>query len=184
MPSRREIKDSHADDEAKEAASRAHDEDAEGTGEGAEGAARPSRKTAKAARAAGRTRWQRFKAWYRDARLYLYAAFFAGSFLLAILGFLSVWAQRALGAGLESWFKSIGAYNTYLFLAGFLCILTSAYLFLSLLSKRARFKRLVSTKSKGDFVHSLDEIERLAFELGSHENEIVANRKREFKIRH
>lgn len=181
MPSRREIKDSHEDDEEGDEPAAERDEPGE---EGEAEDDRAARKAARAARAAGRTRWQRLKAWFRDARLYLYAAFFAGSFLLIVLGSLSIWAPRALGPGLESWFRSVGSYNAYLFFGGFVFILAAAYLFLGLLTKRREFKRLVSTKSKGDFVHSLDRIERLAFELGSHENDIVAARKREFKIRH
>lgn len=142
------------------------------------------RKGRKGSRVTGRTPWQKLKAWFRDFRLYLYAAFFAGSFLLAVLGVLSVWNPRLLGPGVEAWFRSIGSFNSYLFLAGFIFFLAATYLFFGLLSKRAEFKRLVSTKSKVDFVHSLDRIERLAFELGTHENEIVASRKREFRIRH
>ncbi len=145
-----------------------------------ESAPRRSRKRAKG----GRTTFQRLKAWFRDTRLYLYCIFFALSLILFILGTLSAFAPTAFGSGLADWFRSIGNYNTYLFLAGFLCIITAAYLFLGLLGKRTEFMRLVSTKSKGDFVHSLDRIERLAFELGTDENEIVAARKREFKIRH
>lgn len=184
MPSRREIKDSHEeDDEGGDAAPQDDADEDRDEGEAQEDD-KAARKASKARRAAGRSRWQRLKAWFRNARLYLYAGFFAGSFLLILLGVLSIWSPRALGPGLEGWFRSIGSYNTYLFFVGFLSILTAAYLFLGLLTKRREFKRLVLTKSKGDFVHNLDRIERLAFELGSHENDIVASRKREFKIRH
>lgn len=207
MPSRREIKDSDEEDgrkaRSRSAAAPAADEGRgddrdgddeadvdrasdpdrdEGSGETESGIG--SRFARKGPRAAGRTRFQRVKAWFRDTRRFLYAAFFAGSFVLALLGVLSVFAPGALGAGLAAWFATLQNFNAYLFLAGLICIFTSGYLFFGLMAKRAEFKRLVSTKSKADFTHSLDHIERLAFELGSHENEVVAARKREFRIRH
>ncbi len=174
MPSRRPIKDSGGEkappqDDLKDADT---EQDA------------APRRAPKASRVAGRSKWQRFKSWFRDFRLYMYVLFFAGSFVLFFLGVLSIWAQRLLGPGLESWFKALGSYNSYLFFAGLVCIITSAYVFFALLSKLAEFRRLVSTKSKGDFVHGLDRIERLAFELGTQANEVVADRKREFRIRH
>lgn len=174
MPSRGAIKDS----EREEAPSKDDEK-----GDDREEHEAP-RKAAKASRVAGRSNWQRFKAWFRDFRLYIYVLFFAGSFVLFFLGILSIWAQRMLGPGLESWFKALGSYNSYLFFAGLVCIITAAYVFFALLSKLSEFRRLVSTKSKGDFVHSLDRIERLAFELGTQANEVVADRKREFRIRH
>ncbi len=170
MPSRAAIKDSETEGAAPK------------DDRGEEDAA--PRRGGRASRVTGRSSWQRFKAWFRDLRLYIYVLFLAGSVLLFLLGVLSIWAQRLFGTGLEGWFKSIGNYNSFLFFAGLVCIVTAAYLFFSLLSKLAEFRRLVSTKSKGDFVHSLDRIERLAFELGTHANEAVADRKREFRIRH
>lgn len=174
MPSRRTIKDSEDGDGAAETGGEAVDS----------GGGRAQRKGGKASRVAGRSTWQRFKAWFRDFRLYMYVAFFAGSFLLFLLGVLSIWAPRMLGPGLEGWFRSLGSYNSFLFFFGLVCIVAAAYLFFALLAKLAEFRRLVSTNSKGDFVHSLDRIERLAFELGTHANEVVAVRKREFRIRH
>jgi hypothetical protein len=181
MASRRDIK---ASDEAEEAGA-PQDEEVQETEAEEDGQERDSRRAkSKRERVAGRSTWQRFKAWFRDDRLYLYAAFFLGSIILAVLGVLSAWAPTLLGEGLANWFRAIGSFNTYLFLFGFICLFSAGYLFFGLMFKRAEFQRLVSTKSKADFTHSLDHIERLAFELGTHENEVVAARKREFKIRH
>ncbi|HKZ60503.1 MAG TPA: hypothetical protein VJ547_11760 [Candidatus Thermoplasmatota archaeon] len=175
MPSRRAIKDSEDEERPPD----------DGDGRSTDPDEGPApRKGGKAPRVAGRSTWQRFKAWFRDFRLYIYVAFFAASFLLFLLGILSIWAPRMLGPGLEGWFRSMGSYNSYLFFFGLVCIVTAAYLFFALLAKLAEFRRLASTNSKGDFVHSLDRIERLAFELGTHANEYVAQRKREFRIRH
>jgi len=132
----------------------------------------------------GRTPWQHFKARYRDARLWVYTAFFAVSLVIVVFGILSIWFRRAFGPWLEDRFTEMGPWNTWLFIAGFFMILTAGYLYGALLSKKAEFHRLVATKSKGDFVHSLDRIERLAFELGTRENQVVVDRKRDFKIRH
>lgn len=178
MASGRDIKGS--DEEEEEGAPEDEDEQEDGEGEERDN----RRAKSKRDRVAGRTPWQRFKAWFRDFRLYLYAAFFLGSIILAVLGVLSIWAPTLLGEGLGNWFRALANFNTYLFLFGFICLFSAGYLFFGLMFKRAEFQRLVSTRSKGDFVHSLDRIERLAFELGTHENNVVAARKREFKIRH
>lgn len=142
------------------------------------------RSLSKGRAAGGRTRFQSLKAWFRDSRWILYLLFFTGSLILFALGTASVFAPSVLGAAVADWFRGIGSYNTYLFLLGFIALASSGYLYGALISKRTQFHRLVSTKSKSDFVRSLDKVERLAFELGSEESEIVAKKKREFRIRH
>jgi hypothetical protein len=134
--------------------------------------------------AGGRSRMQLFKAWFRDARFDLYFLFFVGSVVLFVLGTAGVFARNLLGSGLADWFRSIGGFTMYLFVLGLLLLGASAYLFGGLVLKRNEFQRLVSTKSKSDFVRTLDRVERLAFELGTKESEIVADKKREFKVRH
>jgi hypothetical protein len=178
MASRRDIKDS--DEEQTEALDEEEGEGQESQDEGEEEESRVGRAVA----AGGRSRMQRFKAWFRDVRLDVYVLAFTGSLVLFVIGTMSVWARGLLGAGLEAWFASIGGGNVYLFLLGFLCLAASGYFFGALLTKRSEFHRLVKTKAKSDFVRSLDKIERLAFELGTKESEIVAKKKREFRIRH
>jgi hypothetical protein len=134
--------------------------------------------------AGGRSRGQRFKAWFRDVRIDLYFLFFVGSIVLFVLGFLSVFYRRGFGPGLEAWFNSLSGANALLFLGGILCLLAAGYLFLGLILKRRHFERLIKTRAKSDFVRNLDKIERLAFELGTKESQAVADRKKEFKIRH
>lgn len=181
MASRRDIKDS--DDEQEASPDEAERESQGEAQEGEEGEAEES-STGRAQAASGRSRMQRFKAWFRDVRLDVYVLFFTGSLVLFVIGTMSVWGRGLLGAGLENWFNSLGGGNAYLFLFGFLCLAASAYFFASLVNKRSEFHRLVKTKAKSDFVRSLDKIERLAFELGTKESEIVAKKKREFRIRH
>jgi len=131
MPSRRAIKDSEDEERPPD----------DGDGRSTDPDEGPApRKGGKAPRVAGRSTWQRFKAWFRDFRLYIYVAFFAASFLLFLLGILSIWAPRMLGPGLEGWFRSMGSYNSYLFFFGLVCIVTAAYLFFALLAKLAEFR--------------------------------------------
>jgi hypothetical protein len=177
MAARRDIKDS---DEEEEASRDEGDGEAQESDEGEEEESRSGRAVA----TGGRSRMQRFKAWFRDVRLDVYVLAFTGSLVLFVVGTMSVWARGLLGAGLENWFNSLGGGNVYLFLFGFLCLAASGYFFASLLTKRSEFHRLVKTKAKSDFVRALDKIERLAFELGTKESEIVAKKKREFRIRH
>jgi hypothetical protein len=188
MPSGRNLKDSNEDEpdvapgegEDEQEASPAEDEGiVEKTSRGVGRGERRSQ-----VRAGGRTPWQQFKAQFRDARLWVYTTFFIAALLVAVFGVFSIWMKRALGPWFEARFNELGPWNTWLFILGLIAILAASYLYLTLLYKKREFHRLISTKSKGDFVHSLDRIERLAFELGTHENEIVVARKREFKIRH
>lgn len=167
MASRREIDDS---DEEGDDDSQREEDDA------------PSRK--RRSISGGRSRMQRFKAWFRDARLDLYFIFFAGSILFFVLGFMAMFAPRAFGPGLESWFGSLGGGNVYFFVGGIFALLVTGYLFGGLIIKREEFKRLVQTKAKSDFIRNLDKVERLAFELGTKESQIVADKKKAFKIRH
>jgi len=189
MPSGRNLKESKEDDpdvpteEAQGDDVESLDDDDEGIVEKtSRGIGRGERRSQ--VRASGRTPWQQFKARFRDARLWVYTAFFIAALLIAVFGVFSLWMKRALGPWFEAQFTAMGQWNTWLFIVGLLLIMTASYLYLNLLYKKREFHRLISTKSKGDFVHSLDKIERLAFELGTHENEIVVARKREFKIRH
>lgn len=184
MPAERDLKESSETDE-EEAEHGGGAGEADDEPEVVEKTARGSgRRDRRAEPAGGRTPWQHFKARFRDNRLWVYTAFFAVSFVIVFVGVLSIWFRRAFGPWLEERFTEIGPWNTWLFILGFFMILTAGYLYGALLLKKAEFHRLVATKSKGDFVHSLDQIERLAFELGSRESEVVARRKREFKIRH
>jgi len=146
------------------------------------------RERAEAARArsrpVGRSNWQRFKARFRDTRLPIYAAFFTVSLVVFILAVMAYWRPNALGSWMESQFVAIGVYKPWFLIGGILMILTASYYYLALIAKRREFYVLVTTKSKGDFVRNQDQIERLAFELGSQELEVVAARKKEFRIRH
>jgi len=184
MPTERDLKESPEEDE--EEAEQADDGDeADDEPEVVEKTSRGSvRRGARAEPPGGRTSWQHFKARFRDVRLWVYTVFFAVSVVILVFGILSIWLRRAFGPWLEERFTEMGPWNTWLFIAGFFLMLTAAYLYGTLLSKKAEFHRLVATKSKGDFVHSLDRIERLAFELGTRENQIVVDRKHDFKIRH
>jgi len=178
MASRRDIKDS--DEEQEEAL-----DEEEGEGQGGDDASEEEEsRVSRAVATGGRSRMQRFKAWFRDVRLDVFVLCFTGSLVLFVIGVMSVWAPNLLGAGLAGWFSSLGGGNVYLFLLGFFCLAGSGYFFGALLTKRSEFHRLVKTKAKSDFVRSLDKIERLAFELGTKESEIVAKKKREFRIRH
>lgn len=181
MPAERDLKESSEEDE-EEAEQGDEDDDAP---EVVEKTSRGSRRRDRRADPpGGRTPWQHFKARFRDMRLWVYTAFFAVSLVILVFGILSIWFRRAFGPWLEDRFNEMGPWNTWLFIAGFFLMLTAGYLYGALISKKAEFHRLLATKSKGDFLHSLDRIERLAFELGSRESEVVAARKREFKIRH
>jgi hypothetical protein len=205
MPSQKRIKQSSQEEEE---SSQDEDEETEGEAsedegdspeeaqEEGEGSDEPDeeapllsrRERAEAARArsrpVGRTAWQRIKARFRDLRLPIYAAFFTVSLVVFILAILAYVRPNALGSWMESQFSQLGNYKSWFLIGGTLLILTASYYYLALIAKRREFNVLVATKSKGDFVRNQDRIERLAFELGSQELEVVAVRKREFRIRH
>jgi len=198
MPARDRIKQSSEDED--EPAREDEEEEVEADGNEAEEAEEEEeeeeeeepllsrRERAEAARArsrpVGRTRWQRFKSKFRDLRLPIYAAFFTVSLVVFILAVLAYVRPNALGSWMEDQFKQLGNYKSWFLIGGILLILTASYYYLALIAKRREFNVLVATKSKGDFVRNQDRIERLAFELGSQELEVVAARKKEFRIRH
>ena len=179
MASRREIKESDEpeEDEAGEDEDEAQEADVEDE--------RPARrKSARKPIGGGRTRMQRFKAWFRDVRLEIYTLFFVGGVILLVIGLAGYFAQSLLGSQMASWFRSLGGATPALLLGGLVAFGVPAYLLGGLMGKRREFLHLVRTRAKSDFVRNLDKIERLAFELGTKESDIVAAKKREFKIRH
>jgi hypothetical protein len=152
------------------------DGDADPEGEG-RGASRPRPRGLKG-------RWRALKAWWREARRWGYPAAVAGTLLLFIFGVAAVWFPSAFGPDVRGAFEAMGAFTGYFFLVGLLLFAPSAYLATLYLLKAREFARLVETPSKGDFIKTQDRIERLAFELGRREQDQVAARKKEFRIRH
>ena len=131
-----------------------------------------------------RARRKEFKAWWRDSRWWLYPVVFFGGFAFFLIGVASVWVQGLFGPWMQDRFREFGGWNTWLLLLSFISFGIGLWLEGGYVAKRREFLHLVKTKSKGDFVRTQDRIERLAFELGTREQDIVASRKREFRIRH
>lgn len=104
--------------------------------------------------------------------------------MLFFLGIMAIWFPQSLGPGMADAFAQMGPFGSYFFLLGLVLFLVVTYNAAGYMLKRREFVRLVATKSKGDFIRTQDRIERLAFELGSREQDIVTSRKREFRIRH
>lgn len=177
MASRREIDEAEApeEDDDPSAGEEAEQED-DGGGRRRRSRSKPSGR--------GRTRMQRFKAAFRDIRLEVYVFFFLGGLVLMVFGVAAEFSQGLLGPAMAAWFRSLGGAAPAFFLGALIVFGLAGYLFGGLITKRREFVHLVSTKAKSDFVRNLDKIERLAFELGTKESDIVAAKKREFKIRH
>ncbi|HEX9709547.1 MAG TPA: hypothetical protein VGB42_06225 [Candidatus Thermoplasmatota archaeon] len=131
-----------------------------------------------------RGRWRAAKAWWRDARWWGLPAALGGAGLWFVSGVAALWFPQAFGADLGGFFAAMGPFTSYFFLVGLILFLVVAYLATGYLLKRREFGRLIKTKSKGDFIRTQDRIERLAFELGHREQDLVAARKKEFRIRH
>lgn len=131
-----------------------------------------------------RGRWRAFKSWWRDARWWALPAALAGAGLWFVLAVAALWFPLAFGPDLGNLFAAMGPYVSYFFLAAFICFLAATYLAVGYLLKRREFARLINTQSKGDFVRMQDQIERLAFELGKREQDLVALAKKDFRIRH
>lgn len=183
MASRRAINESDEPDEDEQSDDEQSD-DEEQQGDGEEDTGGRRRRSSGRPTGRGRTRMQRFKAAFRDVRLEVYTAFLFGGTILFVVGIVAYFAPNALGSAMASWFRSLGGATPALFIGTLIVFGIAAYMFGGLIAKRREFLHLVGTRAKSDFVRNLDKIERLAFELGTKESDIVAAKKREFKIRH
>jgi hypothetical protein len=131
-----------------------------------------------------RGRWKAFKTWWRDARRWGLPVLTLLTLLLFTVGVAAVWYKGAFGPDMERAFEGMGGYTSYLFVLGLVLFFGAAYFAAGYILKVREFARLVRTESKSDFIRLQDKIERLAFELGQREQDEVAARKREFRIRH
>lgn len=131
-----------------------------------------------------RGRWRGVKAWWRDARRWGLPVLLVLALGLLVLGVSAVWAPTAFGPDLAGVFGQMGAFASYFFLFGLIVFAAVGWFTGAYLTKMREFSRLVGTKSKSDFIRTQDRIERLAFELGSNEQDQVTARKKEFRIRH
>lgn len=168
MSSRREIKASSVEDDA------ASDDGEQGT------EAEPEEKRGKRRKVGLR---KQLKAWFRENRLWIYTGLFLLGIIAFVVGVASLWAKKALGTDMERWFDSIGNANGPLFLGALFLFLMGAYLYIGLAYKKADFRKLVTTNSKAEFLRNKDHLERLAFDLGKAEQEWLAERKAQFRIR-
>lgn len=149
----------------------------------------PRRRSRPASRSGSRRRgprgwWRALKGWWRDARRLGLPVLFVLALAFFVLGIAAVWAPTAFGPEMAGFYSSMGGFASYFFLLALLVFASVGYVAGAYLTKLREFSRLVGTKSKGDFIRTQDKIERLAFELGTHQQDEVTARKKEFRIRH
>jgi hypothetical protein len=85
--------------------------------------------------------------------------------------------------GLTGFFDFIGNYIYWLFILALGVLIICAWLLSDMILKLKKFNKLIDTNSKAVFVRHQNEIEELAWKLGTKYLEIVADRKRELRIR-
>ena len=84
---------------------------------------------------------------------------------------------------LDGFFEYIGDYVYWLFIIALGLLIMCAWLFGDLILKLNRFKELIATNSKSNFVRHQNELEDLAWKLGPKYWDILVDKKKEFKIR-
>ena len=84
---------------------------------------------------------------------------------------------------LKGFFEYIGNYVYWLFIIALGLLITCGWLFGDLILKLNKFKELIDTNSKSNFVRHQNELEDLAWKLGSKYWDMLVEKKKEFKIR-
>ena len=104
---------------------------------------------------------------FRDFMLPISAIGTAASAILTFIGFCGVFLDDRDWVKDNRFFDAIGDWNLwFLILGAFLLMFSIFYLYDHLASKK-KFNSLIDTPSKSKILHNFDEIDRLAFKLGS-----------------
>jgi len=128
----------------------------------------------------------RFKAlddFFRDFMLPLSAIGTAAGAIFTFIGISGVFLEDRGWVKDSAFFDAIGNYDVWALLIGFLLLIICAYYLYDYIASRKRFEELVDTGSKSKLLRNFEEIDRLAYKLGSAYSIKWKDIKRKHKIR-
>jgi hypothetical protein len=104
--------------------------------------------------------------------------------LLALtLGLLGLYYEGNEAPDGVEWLSDIGAWSYWLVLFGMLASILGGYYTYSHVHKMNTFEELMTNRGRAHFIRQLDEVERLAYELGPSFEARVIERKAEYKLK-
>jgi hypothetical protein len=105
------------------------------------------------------------------------------SLLIFLFSTVAWFRPTVLRGGFEDLAEGVGNWKYILFFVSAAALGVCTYLAYTNWKKRAEFEELMDTDSKAEFIKTLDDVEYLAYQLGSKYEERVIDKKQIFKIK-
>ena len=99
------------------------------------------------------------------------------------LGLLGIYYDDLVAPDGVEYLSDIGAWSYWALLFGVMAAILGGYYTYSHIDKMRKFEAMMENRGRVNFMRDLDEIERLAYELGAAFEARVIERKREFKLK-
>jgi len=127
--------------------------------------------------------WRKLRSFILPVSIVLFAL----GLYLSITG--GYWVlQRSDFIGKNQYFEKLtdwaGAWNWWFLVLGVILLLAGGWYSIDTIRKRRKFEEYIHSESKKKFVQNLRELEEIAFKLGPKYEERLAEKKREWRIKH
>ncbi|MCL4325858.1 MAG: DUF3198 domain-containing protein [Candidatus Thermoplasmatota archaeon] len=122
------------------------------------------------------------KRFLRNFKFEIYSILLAVFIFMTLIGIAKLWSYMDVGI-FAIILNAIGYWWMWSIFIGALGIIGDGWAFGDYLYKRLEFDNMINTLGKAQFIKKLNEIEELSWDLTERDEEIVALKKEEFKIR-
>jgi hypothetical protein len=126
---------------------------------------------------------KKLKRFARERTLELSIIGFIVGIITTIIGTLGVLLPSYDVEYIDKFLAKIGFWDYWLFIGAVMLLFTSVWFMYVNIKDRKTFNDLIDTGSKATFVRNQDELEEIAFRLGSKYQEILFDKKKELKIK-
>lgn len=122
------------------------------------------------------------KWWKYNYHFLAWFCLLAGMALLAV-GFLGIYYDGREAPYGVAYLSDIGAWSYWAILFGVMAAVLGGFYTYSHLRKLREFEEKMRNRGRANFIRDLDDVERLAYELGAAFEARVIERKKEYKLR-
>lgn len=127
--------------------------------------------------------FKKIKKFVRENILGLSIVGFILGITFTIIGILGVFLPNYEVVYIVDFLNMIGYWDYWIFMLALILTFASVYLLFQNVSDRKTFNDLIDTGSKATFVRNQDELEEIAFRLGTKYQDILFDKKKELKIK-
>ncbi len=127
--------------------------------------------------------WNEVKRFFRDYTLPLSAVATAAGVIFTVIGVAGVFFEDRSWVQDNSFFEWIGYWDFICLFAGGLLLMTAVFYLYDVIQSRRKFHELTDTPSKSKILHNFEEIDKLAYKLGTDYIYMWRDIKRKHKIK-